>query len=113
MVEVDRLMIDELGITLTQMMENAGLQLARLAVDQNAQGKGIGKALLRFALGLAKRMSTDFGCVGVVVDAKPGAIDYYQKLGFEPIAALEGALLERPEPTAMFLHLSGIPAEHK
>lgn len=34
MVEVDRLMIDEVGITLTQMMENAGLQLARLAVDR-------------------------------------------------------------------------------
>lgn len=34
MVEVDRLMIDELGITLMQMMENAGLQLARLTVDR-------------------------------------------------------------------------------
>lgn len=32
MVEVDRLMIDEIGITLIQMMENAGRSLARLAL---------------------------------------------------------------------------------
>ena len=38
MVEVDRLMIDELGISLTQMMENAGLQLARMAVDRYDAG---------------------------------------------------------------------------
>ena len=31
MIEVDRLMIDHYGITLFQMMENAGLMLARLA----------------------------------------------------------------------------------
>lgn len=34
MREVDRLMIDEAGITLTQMMENAGRALARVAVDE-------------------------------------------------------------------------------
>lgn len=34
MVEVDRLMGGEIGISLTQMMENAGLQLARLAIDR-------------------------------------------------------------------------------
>lgn len=34
MVEIDRLMIDEMGISLIQMMENAGLQLARLAIDR-------------------------------------------------------------------------------
>ena len=33
MIEVDRLMIDHYGITLFQMMENAGLNLARLAID--------------------------------------------------------------------------------
>ena len=34
MVEVDRLMIEEYGITLVRMMENAGRNLARLAVDR-------------------------------------------------------------------------------
>ena len=33
MVEVDRAMIDDLGITLLQMMENAGRNLARVALD--------------------------------------------------------------------------------
>jgi len=34
MREVDRLMIEELGIELLQMMENAGRNLARLAIDR-------------------------------------------------------------------------------
>lgn len=34
MIEVDRAMVEELGISLVQMMENAGLQLARLAVER-------------------------------------------------------------------------------
>lgn len=33
MVEVDRAMIDDLGISLVQMMENAGRSLARAAID--------------------------------------------------------------------------------
>jgi NAD(P)H-hydrate epimerase len=33
MVEIDRIMIDDLGVTLLQMMENAGRNLARLALD--------------------------------------------------------------------------------
>jgi len=33
MIEVDHLMIDHYGITLFQMMENAGLNLARLAIE--------------------------------------------------------------------------------
>lgn len=38
MIEVDRVMIDELGISLVQMMENAGLQLARLAMERYNPG---------------------------------------------------------------------------
>ena len=34
MIEVDRIMTDELGIALLQMMENAGRNLARLALDR-------------------------------------------------------------------------------
>lgn len=33
MIEVDRIMIEELGISLAQMMENAGRNLARLCLD--------------------------------------------------------------------------------
>jgi predicted N-acetyltransferase YhbS len=89
------------------------LRLARLAVDRSVQGRGIGKALFRFALRLASRMSAEFGCVGVVVDAKSGAIDFYRNLGFEQITTLEGVLLEKPEPTPMFLPLSAIHVEKR
>ena len=85
------------------------LRLARLAVAQSAQGRGIGQALLRFALTLACRMADEIGCVGVVVDAKPEAQTFYLRYGFESVSAVEGVLLDRPEPTPMFLPLSAIP----
>ena len=58
------------------------LRLARLAVDETAQRQGIGVALLRFALRLALAMANDYGCVGVVVDAKPDAVAFYARYGF-------------------------------
>jgi len=85
------------------------LRLARLAVAQSAQGRGIGQAVLRFALTLARRMADEIGCVGVVVDAKPEAQTFYLRYGFESMSAIEGVLLDRPEPTPMFLPLSAIP----
>ena len=85
------------------------LRLARLAIAQSAQGRGIGQAVLRFALTLARRMADEIGCVGVVVDAKPEAQTFYLRYGFESISAIEGVLLDRPEPTPMFLPLSAIP----
>lgn len=36
MLEVDRIMTDELGVDLLQMMENAGAHLAELAIDRFA-----------------------------------------------------------------------------
>lgn len=86
------------------------LRLARLAVALSAQGRGIGKALLRHVFGLAHAMAGEVGCVGVVVDAKPDAIEYYRKLGFAEISAVEGESSARPGPTLMFQPLAGIPA---
>src|SRR3954453_2145677 len=65
------------------------LRLARLAVDASAQGQGGGAQLLRFVLRLAYRMANEFGCVGVVVDAKPQAVDFYEKYGFITVEAVE------------------------
>lgn len=85
------------------------LRLARLAVDEHAQGRGVGRALLRTVLMLAHRMASDFGCIGVVVDAKPNAIAFYKNLGFIALDARSGQLGDRPEPLAMFLELAAIP----
>jgi GNAT superfamily N-acetyltransferase len=86
------------------------LRLARLAVDESAAGQGLGTILLRFVLRLALRMADDYGCVGVVVDAKPGAVPFYAKYGFIAAEVLEGSSDARPQPTSMFLALRAIAA---
>lgn len=87
------------------------LRLARLAVDAEAQGRGVGLQLLRAVFVLARQMAGDVGCVGVVVDAKPEATAFYERLGFEVIAEmLEGELGDRPRPTPMVLPLRLVPS---
>ena len=58
---------------------------------------------------LALQMADDLGCVGVVVDAKPDAVAFYQKLGFIPLVTRAGQLGDRPEPLPMFLELGALP----
>lgn len=84
------------------------LGLVRLAVERSYQSKGLGSRLLAFALELAVKMSTDVGCTGVLVDAKPGAIAFYSRHGFEEIEALEGESSARPPARTMWLGLSAI-----
>ena len=80
------------------------LRLARLAVDQRAQGLGVGRALLRHVLNLALDQRESLGCIGVVTDAKPDAVAFYLRYGFEPLGGVrEGAL--HGETTALFLAL--------
>jgi GNAT superfamily N-acetyltransferase len=87
------------------------LRLARLAVDQNNRGKGIGLALLKAVFTIAREMERLAGCVGVVVDAKPGAVEFYRRFGFEEVdEVLEGECDVRPIPVTMFLPLERVPA---
>lgn len=86
------------------------LGLARLAVDKSAQSMGLGGQLLRFVLKLAAKMADDVGCAGVVVDAKPGAVDFYAKYGFAPFELLEGQSDAHPRPTSMWLPIQAIKA---
>jgi len=86
------------------------LRLARLAVDRSVQGQGLGGRLLRFVLQLAGRMADDYGCVGVVVDAKPGAVEFYARYGFAPVEVVLGASAARPQPKPMFLAMRAIKA---
>ena len=79
------------------------LRLARLAVAEEAQGRGVGQALLRQVFLLAAKMAIEYGCLGIVVDAKPGASDFYSKFGFSPLELVEGGLESRPAPLPMFL----------
>jgi len=79
------------------------LRLARLAVDEGVRSQGLGGQLLRFVLQLALRMASDFGCVGVAVDAKADAVDFYRKYGFISVDLAEGQSDARPSPIPMFL----------
>ena len=79
------------------------IRLSRLAVDERYQGNGIGKTLLRSVLELAVELRDRFGCTGVVVDAKPDALGFYQNLGFIELPPVIGSLGDRPEPVPMFL----------
>ena len=85
------------------------LRIARLAVSQNVQGRGIGKQLLRAAFSIAQQMSGQTGCIGVVVDAKKNAVAFYKQYGFLPLEVIAGGLNERPSPLPMFLPLGSIP----
>ena len=89
------------------------LGLARLAVDQAAQRQGVGAALLRTVLLLAHELSEDVGCAGVVVDAKPDAVSFYEKLGFMALDVIEGESDARPRLTAMSLPIGAIQAARR
>jgi hypothetical protein len=55
-------------------------------------------------------MSDRLGCVGVAVDAKAAAVDYYSRYGFSPLELVVGQMESRPEPQPMFLPLALVTA---
>jgi GNAT superfamily N-acetyltransferase len=83
------------------------LRLARLGVDQRAQGLGIGKALLRHVFNLALEQREKLGCVGVLTDAKPEAVGFYETLGFIALEGVHQGVLHG-EQTPMFLAIGTI-----
>jgi GNAT superfamily N-acetyltransferase len=86
------------------------LRLARLSVDVSAKGQGVGREILRFVLNLARKMALEYGCIGVVVDAKLAAVGFYERFGFFRLAVLEGQSEGRPAPAVMFLPIGEIEA---
>lgn len=84
------------------------LRLARLGVDATAQGKGIGQALLLHVFSLALAQRDQLGCVGLVTDAKPDAVGFYERLGFRALRTTEGAL--HGSTTPLFLPIDTLEA---
>jgi len=84
------------------------LRLARLAVDKARRDRGVGTNLLRYVFALALEMSQRIGCVGVVVDAKPSAAEFYSQFGFRPSQVVRGQVFARPELTPMILSIDDI-----
>ena len=60
--------------------------IARLAVDQSTQGRGLGGSLLRDALTRSVEISETLGVHAVIVDALDAeARAFYQRFGFLPL----------------------------
>ena len=77
------------------------LRLARLGVDERTQGLG-GSSIAPPHLGPSVDQRDSFECIGVVTDAKPEAVAFYTRYGFELLEGVrEGAL--HGDPTPLFL----------
>jgi len=85
------------------------LRIARLAVSASFQGRGVGKALLRFSVELAEHMRDEIGCVGLVVDAKPEAANFYSRFGFTSRETLQGGGAGFLRTTPMYISLGSVP----
>ena len=76
------------------------MKIGRMAVDEKFQGRGIGKSMIQFAIGIVEKMNELIGCRFLTVDAKTGARKFYEKIGFR-------VLVEKPNrPSPMFLDFS-------
>ncbi|MGP0070213.1 MAG: GNAT family N-acetyltransferase [Isosphaeraceae bacterium] len=79
--------------------------IARLAVDRNVHGRGLGGLLLRDALTQTLDLSEKLGVHAVVVDALDAeARAFYERFGFLPLT---------DDPMRLFLPLSAIRAATK
>jgi GNAT superfamily N-acetyltransferase len=58
-------------------------RLGRLATAKAHQGKGIGETMLFDAIERVTRLSAEIGGTMLIVNAKPSAISFYSRYGFE------------------------------
>lgn len=72
--EDDRL----LGCCLLTRMDPATVRLRQMAVPNNMQGKGVGRALMIFAENIAR----DLGYKKLCMHARKTAVGFYEKLGY-------------------------------
>jgi GNAT superfamily N-acetyltransferase len=84
------------------------VKLARLAVDSDLQGQGVGAQLVDFAIALTQEhIMPHAGCRFFVVDAKQNSVGFYQHKGFSRLGVAEdgGQAL-----TTMFIDLHRLTA---
>jgi N-acetylglutamate synthase-like GNAT family acetyltransferase len=67
-----------LGCCLLTKIDDKTLRLRQMAVSNNLQGKGIGRALMIFAENIAR----DMGYTTLMMHARVTATGFYEKLGF-------------------------------
>ena len=78
-------------------------RLIMLGVGRAYKGQNLGRRLMKQALVITRQSSTQLGCYGLYLDADPGAVAFYRKLGF---LLLEGD--KNPESSPMFMAVRSI-----
>lgn len=84
------------------------LRLARLAVSENYQHVGVGRKLVRFVLQESLKMNSLLGCTGVLLDALPERVSFYQELGFQEVTLTAGMPAGATTTRAMFIWIGDI-----
>lgn len=82
------------------------LVIGRLAVDRRHQGKGIGRALIRYISGMALETQGTMGVRLIILQAKPDSIEFYKKCGFQ--LTVETARERKRKNRTMFLDLRAL-----
>jgi len=77
------------------------IRIARLAVDQKFQKKGIGKKILKYLFTQIIRTSRYIAILGILVDSKKESIGFYKKLGFKKLPLKDKSSSFQP----MFINL--------
>ena len=68
-----------LGCCMLIKVDKSTVRLRQMAVLNNLQGKGIGRALMQFAENIAR----DRGYRKIIMHARASAIGFYEKLGYQ------------------------------
>jgi predicted GNAT family N-acyltransferase len=71
-----------LGCCMLVKQDNKKMRLRQMAVLNNLQGKGIGRALLAFA----ENISRDLGYTRIMMHARKTARGFYEKLGYKVVS---------------------------
>jgi GNAT superfamily N-acetyltransferase len=82
------------------------IRIARLAVAQDAQGKGFGRKLVDLAINIAlDQIQPIAGCRFLILDAKQKSVQFYERLGFRMLDTAENRSADTP---IMFMDLQNL-----
>ena len=70
-----------LGCCLLTKIDDKTVRLRQMAVPNNLQGKGVGRALM----GFAENIAYDLGYYKLIMHARVTAIGFYEKFGYKAI----------------------------
>lgn len=70
-----------LGCCMLIRLDNTIVRLRQMAVLNNLQGKGIGRALIQFSENIAR----DIGYKKITMHARKPVLGFFEKLGYKPV----------------------------